>query len=148
MILMTGPALLYAARLVSPEVGTALTALLVTGFFSVVAAHAMGVRLPYLPLLLAPPVALPGQLLAFTPGALGVRELSWFAVLQAAGIPQDDLLTFLVARGVCIHISILVLALISQLIFPVQPHHSDSVPPTLGVEEPETQHETRLEYYG
>jgi hypothetical protein len=53
MILLTGLTLLYAARLVSPQAGTALAALLVTGFFFFVVARALGVHLPYSPLPMA-----------------------------------------------------------------------------------------------
>jgi uncharacterized protein (TIRG00374 family) len=96
--------------------------------------RALGLSLPILLLLLAAPVAQLGQLLAFTPGALGVRELSWFAVLQAAGIPGDDLLTFLVGHRAYIYVCIIVLALISQLITLAKPLPVRSLPPASGVE--------------
>jgi uncharacterized protein (TIRG00374 family) len=78
-------------------------------------ARALRLHLPFLLLLMATPVAQLGQIIAFTPGALGIRELSWFGVLQATGIPRDDLLTFLVGHRAYIYVCILVLSLISQL---------------------------------
>ena len=211
MILMTGPALLYVGRFVSLEVGAALTAILVTGFFFVIAtrfgqvvrwfnaflglvaawgnripllgrvlpqakvdrlrqlegieidfrtagsaylltilqlltmllrsyfiARALGLHLSFLLLLLAAPVAQLGQLLAFTPGALGIRELSWFAVLQAAGIPRDDLLVFLVGHRAYIYVCILVLALISQLTVTIWPQRAGSLPPAVGAKQSKT----------
>lgn len=100
--------------------------------------RALGLHLSFLLLLLAAPVAQLGQFLAFTPGALGIRELSWFAVLQAAGIPGDDLLTFLVGHRAYIYVCIMVLALISQLITVIRPVPARSLPPASGVELPES----------
>jgi uncharacterized protein (TIRG00374 family) len=88
---------------------------------SYLAAQAMNLDLPYLLLLMASPIAQLGQLLAFTPGALGFRELGWISVLQASGIARDDLLTFLVGHRAYIYVSILVLAAISQLITMIWP---------------------------
>lgn len=211
MMLMTGPALLYVGHLVSLEVGTALSVILVGASFFVIAtrfgqvvqwftvflghftawgskipvlgrlipqakvdrlrqldgiqidfwtagrayllsivqilmmvlrshliARALGLHLPFGLLLLAAPVAQLGQLLAFTPGALGIRELSWFGVLQATGIPRDDLLVFLVGHRAYIYVCILVLALISQLIVSIRPQRAGSLPPTVGAEQPKT----------
>lgn len=100
-------------------------------------ALALGITLSPWLLLLAAPVAQLGQLLAFTPGALGIRELSWFAVLQASGIPTDDLLTFLVGQRAYITFSILVLAFISQLITIVRPVPIEPTVPVVEVREPE-----------
>ncbi len=91
-------------------------------------AGALGIHLPLLVLMLATPVAQLGQLLAFTPGALGFRELSWFGVLYAAGISRDDLLIFLVGHRAYIYVSILVLALISQLLVTIWPRRAGSLP--------------------
>ncbi|MFB0534645.1 MAG: lysylphosphatidylglycerol synthase transmembrane domain-containing protein [Anaerolineae bacterium] len=101
-------------------------------------ARAFGLHLSFLVLLLAAPVAQLGQLLAFTPGALGIRELSWFAVLQATGIPRDDLLVFLVGHRAYIYVCILVLALISQLTVTIWPQGAGSLPPTVEAEQPKT----------
>jgi len=98
-------------------------------------AGALGVHLPVLVLPLATPVAQLGQMLAFTPGALGIRELSWFGVLQATGIPRDDLLVFLVGHRAYVYVCILVLALISQLIVTIWPRRVGSLPPTVGSEQ-------------
>jgi uncharacterized protein (TIRG00374 family) len=84
-------------------------------------ARALGLSLPFLLLLMATPVAQLGQILAFTPGALGIRELSWFGVLQVTGVPRDDLLVFLVGHRAYTYVCILVLALISQLIVTLWP---------------------------
>lgn len=100
-------------------------------------ARALGLHLPFLSLLLATPVAQLGQLLAFTPGALGIRELSWFAVLQATGIPRDDLLVFLVGHRAYIYVCILVLALISQLTIIIRPQRATSLPPSVGTKQPQ-----------
>jgi uncharacterized protein (TIRG00374 family) len=213
MMLMTGPALLYAGRLVSLAVAAGLTGLLVMGLFLVVATRfglvirglntvlgqvaswasrlpvlgrvlpqarvdrfreladieidsqaaghaylltivqismallrshfigrALGIHLSLLLLLQAAPVAQLGQLLAFTPGALGIRELSWFAVLQASGIPRDDLLTFLVGHRAYIYVCILALSLISQLIMLIWARHPSSAPPSVGVGETDPSH--------
>jgi uncharacterized protein (TIRG00374 family) len=101
-------------------------------------ARALGLYLSFPLLLLAAPVAQLGQLFAFTPGALGIRELSWFGVLQTTGIPQDDLLAFLVGHRAYIYVCILLLATISQLILLIRPKRAPSLQPAVGVEQPKT----------
>ncbi len=93
------------------------------------AARAVGLQLPFLVLLLAAPVAQLGQLLAFTPGALGIRELSWIGVLQATGIPREDLLAFVVGHRAYVYLSILVLALISHVMSTIWPPRAASTSP-------------------
>jgi uncharacterized protein (TIRG00374 family) len=211
MMLIIGPALLYATRLVSLEMGTVLAAILLGGGFFLVATRfgsvvrwlntllgkllvwakavplagallpeakverlrqledieidfrtagiaylltflyismmilrsyfigrALGVHLSFPLLLLSAPVAQLGQLLAFTPGALGIRELSWYGVLQAADLPPEDLLTFLVGHRAYIYACIVTLALISQLIFVIWPPRPAAVAATGGVKESKT----------
>lgn len=99
---------------------------------------ALGIDLPYMLLLLASPIAQLGQLLAFTPGALGFRELGWYSVLQASGIPTEDLLTFLVGHRAYIYFCIMVLALISQVITFIRPAPIRSLPPVTEAEQQET----------
>jgi uncharacterized protein (TIRG00374 family) len=82
---------------------------------------ALGIDLPYTLLLLASPIAQLGQFLAFTPGALGFRELGWYSVLQTSDIPTEDLITFLVGHRAYIYFCIMVLALISQVITLIHP---------------------------
>ena len=90
--------------------------------------RALDVDLPYVLLLIASPIAQIGQLLAFTPGALGFRELGWYSVLQASNIPTDDLMTFLVGHRAYIYFCIIILALISQLIMLIKPAPIRSIP--------------------
>lgn len=87
-------------------------------------ARALGLHFSIPLLLLAAPLAQLGQLLAFTPGALGIRELSWLAVLQTAGIPRNDLILFLVGHRTYIYVCIMLLALISQLIVLIRTHRA------------------------
>jgi len=101
-------------------------------------ARALRLHLPFLLLLLAAPVAQLGQIIAFTPGALGIRELSWFGVLQATGIPRDDLLVFLVGHRAYIYICTLALGLIGQLIVAIWPQRAGSLPPVVGAEQSKT----------
>jgi uncharacterized membrane protein YbhN (UPF0104 family) len=89
-------------------------------------ARALGLHMPFLVLLLAAPLAQLGQMLAFTPGALGVRELSWIGVLQATGIPRDDLLVFVVGQRAYLYLSILALSLASHLIVTIWPQRAGS----------------------
>jgi uncharacterized protein (TIRG00374 family) len=95
-------------------------------------ARALRLRLPFLLLALAAPVAQLGQLLAFTPGALGIRELSWFAVLQATGVPRDDVLAFLMGHRAYVYVAILALALIGQLTMLAWPQRANQQPPAAG----------------
>lgn len=101
-------------------------------------ARALGLSMSFSLLVLAAPAAQIGQMLAFTPGALGIRELSWFAVLQAAGIPRDDLLVFLVGHRAYIYVCIIGLAAISQLIVTFWPQRARPLPPSIGAEESKT----------
>lgn len=100
--------------------------------------RALDVDLSYLLLLLASPIAQLGQLLAFTPGALGFRELGWYSVLQASNIPTDDLLTFLVGHRAYIYFCIIVLTLISQVINFILPAPDRSLPQVTDAKQEET----------
>jgi uncharacterized protein (TIRG00374 family) len=107
-------------------------------FRSYFVARALGLRLPFILLMMAAPVAQLGQILAFTPGALGIRELSWFGVLQTTGIPRDDLIVFLVGHRAYVYLSVLALALISQLIVTIWPRRRASLPASVETEQSKT----------
>jgi uncharacterized protein (TIRG00374 family) len=108
------------------------------------AARALGLHLPLLLLLLAAPVAQLGQLFAFTPGALGIRELSWLGVLQATGIPRADLLTFVVGHRIYVYICILVLAFVSHVVSILWPPRAPSTPPVIEADRLKTQDRERV----
>jgi uncharacterized protein (TIRG00374 family) len=66
-------------------------------------------------LFLGAPFAQLSQLLAFTPGALGILEASWYGVFAFSGIERNDTLAFLVARRACAFLFAVVLTSLSYL---------------------------------
>jgi uncharacterized protein (TIRG00374 family) len=60
--------------------------------------EAMRLDMPWLPLILAVPVAHMVLLVSLTPSALGIFELGWTGVLTWAGIAPDASVTFVVGR--------------------------------------------------
>lgn len=59
---------------------------------------ALGLKVPLLVLIAGIPLAQLSLALAITPGALGVLEGGWYAILAIAGVPREDILTFLIGQ--------------------------------------------------
>jgi uncharacterized membrane protein YbhN (UPF0104 family) len=71
------------------------------------------------------PIAQLGLLLAVTPGALGALEAGWLGVLLLAGLPRQDIATFLIGQRAALFVFIFVLGAISYLGSLVFPFRSD-----------------------
>lgn len=63
------------------------------------------------------PITQLGVFLAFTPGALGILEGGWYAVLALSGIPTENITAFLIGQRVYLVIFINGVFAISYLIF-------------------------------
>ena len=99
---------------------TVLRYLLMTARFASVS-QAVGVAVPPLLLFVGIPIAQLGLLLAVTPGAIGTLEAGWLGVLLIAGLPRQEIATFLIGQRAALFVFILVLGSISyvgSLIFP------------------------------
>jgi len=59
---------------------------------------ALGLKIPLFVLIAGIPIAQLSLSMAVTPGALGILEGGWYAILAIAGIPQEDILTFLIGQ--------------------------------------------------
>lgn len=75
---------------------------------------ALGSQIPFSVFFLGMPLAQLSLVLAITPAGLGITELGWYAVLSAAGIPQPDVLLFIVGSRAFNVFSVLVLALFAN----------------------------------
>lgn len=77
--------------------------------------RALRVGVPPLLLFVGIPIAQLGLLLAVTPGALGTMEAGWWGVLLLAGLPRQDITTFLIGQRAALFVFIFVLGLLSYL---------------------------------
>ncbi|MBL7200780.1 MAG: flippase-like domain-containing protein [Anaerolineae bacterium] len=104
---------------------TVIRYLLMTLRFASVAIS-LQVAVPPLLLFVGIPIAQLGLLLAVTPGALGTLEAGWFGVLLLAGLPRQEIMTFLIGQRAALFVFVFVLGLISytsSLIFPFRREH-------------------------
>jgi uncharacterized protein (TIRG00374 family) len=87
--------------------------------------YAVRVAVPPLLIWVGIPIAQLGLLLAVTPGALGALEAGWLGVLLLAGLPRQDIATFLIGQRAALFVFIFVLGAISYLGSLVFPFRSD-----------------------
>jgi uncharacterized protein (TIRG00374 family) len=71
--------------------------------------------IPPTPIILGTPLAQLSIVFAFTPGALGIFDASWFAILSLSKVPKDTITALLLEQRVLTFLSILVLTLLSQV---------------------------------
>jgi uncharacterized membrane protein YbhN (UPF0104 family) len=76
---------------------------------------AVGVAVPPLLVFVGIPIAQLGLLLAVTPGALGALEAGWLGVLLLAGLPRQDIATFLIGQRAALFAFIFALGALSYL---------------------------------
>jgi len=78
---------------------------------------AFDLTVPFITILFSVAVLQLSQLVSIAPGGLGTDDLSWYGVMVAAGLSQDDALLFLVGHRAYTYVSVLALAMISHVIF-------------------------------
>lgn len=86
---------------------------------------AVGVAVPPLLIWVGIPIAQLGLLLAVTPGALGALEAGWLGVLLLAGLPRQDIATFLIGQRAALLAFISALGLLSYLGSLIWPFRQD-----------------------
>lgn len=80
---------------------------------------ALALSVPITPsiILLGTPLGQLTYLFAFTPGALGIFEAGWFAILSIGGVTADHAMTFVVGQRIMTIILIGIIATFSQILY-------------------------------
>jgi len=78
---------------------------------------ALGLKIPAFLLFSGIPIAQVGLIIGFTPGALGILEGGWYAVLAAAGIAKEIITAFLIGQRVYWTLFTGLIFLVSYLFF-------------------------------